>query len=81
MAFVPGYPRDLGWVKAHRRRPNRAEDGQLPLLGVTRPEDPAVGDGPDIDPDRPAEDEPGSGRAGAVLGRAVQLGEELGDHP
>jgi hypothetical protein len=32
MAFVHGHPRDLGWVKAHRRRPNRAEGGQLPLI-------------------------------------------------
>ena len=31
MSFVRGYARDLGWVKAHRRRPNRAEGGQLPL--------------------------------------------------
>jgi hypothetical protein len=44
VAFVPGYPRDLGWVKAHRRRPNRAEAGQLPLL-------------PDA-PDRPPPTEP-----------------------
>jgi hypothetical protein len=32
MAFVHGYPRDQGWVKAHRRRPNAAEVGQLPLI-------------------------------------------------
>ncbi|HWM57473.1 MAG TPA: hypothetical protein VNO83_06545 [Pseudonocardia sp.] len=32
MAFVHGHPRDLGWVKAHRRRPNHAEHGQLPLI-------------------------------------------------
>jgi hypothetical protein len=38
VAFVHGYPRDLGWVKAHRRRPNRPEDGQLPLLAVGDPD-------------------------------------------
>jgi hypothetical protein len=32
MAFVHGYPRDRGWVMAHRRRPNAAEVGQLPLI-------------------------------------------------
>lgn len=34
MVFVSGHPRALGWVKAHRRRPNRAESGQLPLIVV-----------------------------------------------
>jgi hypothetical protein len=34
MAFVHGYPRDRGWVKAHRRRPNAAETGQLPLIAL-----------------------------------------------
>lgn len=32
MAFVHGYPRDRGWVMAHRRRPNAAEAGQLSLI-------------------------------------------------
>ena len=39
MAFVHGHPRDLGWVKAHRRRPNRAEDGQLPLIAESSGDD------------------------------------------
>jgi len=39
MAFVHGHPRDLGWVKAHWRRPNQAEDGQLPLLAVADRQD------------------------------------------
>jgi len=38
MAFVHGYPRDLGWVKAHRRPPNEAEGGQLPLIVAVSPE-------------------------------------------
>ncbi len=32
MTFVHGHARDTGWVMAHRRRPNDAEEGQLPLL-------------------------------------------------
>jgi hypothetical protein len=39
VAFVHGHPRDLGWVKAHRRRPNRAEDGQLPLIAESNGDD------------------------------------------
>lgn len=34
MSFVHGHARDTGWVVAHRRRPNEAEEGQLPLLAV-----------------------------------------------
>lgn len=38
MAFVHGHARDtvrdITWVKAHRRAPNHAEDGQLPLPGM-----------------------------------------------
>ena len=34
MTFVHGHARDTGWVVAHRRRPNLAEDGQLPLTDV-----------------------------------------------
>jgi hypothetical protein len=34
MAYVHGYPRDRGWVVAHRRRPNAAEVGQLPLIAL-----------------------------------------------
>lgn len=39
MSFVHGHARNVGWVMAHRRRPNDAEDGQLPLLAVARPDD------------------------------------------
>jgi hypothetical protein len=38
MAFVHGHPRDSGWVKSHRRRPNQAEGGQLPLMVDGSPE-------------------------------------------
>jgi hypothetical protein len=38
MAFVHGHPRDSGWVKSHRRRPNQAEGGQLPLMVGGSPE-------------------------------------------
>jgi hypothetical protein len=34
VSFVQGHARRTGWVVAHVRRPNRAEDGQLPLLAV-----------------------------------------------
>ena len=34
MPFVHGHPRALGWVKAHWRRPNRAERAQLPLIAA-----------------------------------------------
>ncbi len=37
MAFVHGHARATGWVVAHRRRPNDAEEGQLPLLAVEEP--------------------------------------------
>jgi hypothetical protein len=45
VAFVHGHPRDLGWVKAHRRRPNHAEHGQLPLIadGALPGAEPAAG--------------------------------------
>lgn len=39
MCFVPGHPRAAGWVVGHLRRPNRAEEGQLPLLAPYQPED------------------------------------------
>lgn len=39
MPFVHGHARDVGWVMAHRRRPNHAEDGQLPLPEVNPPDD------------------------------------------
>lgn len=32
MAFVHGHARATGWVMAHRRAPNRPEEGQLALL-------------------------------------------------
>ncbi len=32
MAFVHGHARATGWVMAHRRAPNRPEEGQLELL-------------------------------------------------
>ena len=32
MAFVHGHARDTGWVVAHLRRPNDAEEGQIALL-------------------------------------------------
>lgn len=44
MSFVHGHPRRSGWVVAHVRRPNRAEQGQLPLLLVVPlPRPPADG--------------------------------------
>lgn len=51
MPFVHGHPRDTGWVVAHRRRPNDAEDGQLPL--IVPPEYPDRGSAPDAPPDPP----------------------------
>jgi hypothetical protein len=46
VSFVHGHPRRTGWVMAHRRRPNRAEAGQLPLLLVVPlPRPPADGGG------------------------------------
>ena len=56
MAFVHGHPRDSGWVKSHRRRPNQAEGGQLPLIAEGAPEEDGGG------PDR-ADDQAGSGRS------------------
>lgn len=32
MVFVQGHARATGWVMAHRRAPNRPEEGQLELL-------------------------------------------------
>jgi len=32
LSFVHGHARETGWVMAHRRRPNEAEEGQLPLI-------------------------------------------------
>lgn len=37
MPFVHGHARDTGWVVAHRRRPNAAESGQLPLPAMPEP--------------------------------------------
>lgn len=37
MAFVHGHARDRGWVKSHRRPPNQAEGGQLPLIAAGTP--------------------------------------------
>jgi hypothetical protein len=49
MTFVHGHARDTGWVVAHRRKPNRAEDGQLPLTDleqvIPRPRDPPDAEG------------------------------------
>jgi hypothetical protein len=57
MGFVHGHPRDTGWVKSHRRAPNQAEGGQLPLIAAASPEQ-------DVDdPDRAA-DQDGSEVAG-----------------
>ncbi len=67
MAFVRGHPRDLGWVMAHRRRPNRAEGGQLPLIGdgaVDPVPAGGVADGDRADGDR-AEGDGAAGRVGA----------------
>lgn len=44
MSFVHGHARESGWVMAHRRRPNEAEEGQLPLIPepvVPDPREPA----------------------------------------
>ena len=57
MAFVHGHPRDSGWVTSHRRRPNQAEGGQLPLMVEGAPEEDVAG------PDR-ADDQDGSDVAG-----------------
>lgn len=32
VSFIQGHARETGWVMAHRRRPNHAEEGQLSLL-------------------------------------------------
>lgn len=55
MAFVHGHardtPRDITWVKAHRRAPNRAEDGQLALPGmVPAPREP-LDEEPELTPE------------------------------
>lgn len=63
MAFVHGYPRDLGWVKAHRRRPNRAESGQLPLIAPV-PTGGAEAPPDAVEPERPDGDG-GSVRSGS----------------
>jgi hypothetical protein len=56
MAFVHGHARDTGWVVAHLRRPNRAEEGQIPLvLALPKPRDPPPGERhghPRLDDDR-----------------------------
>jgi hypothetical protein len=31
MSFVRGHWRALGWVRSHRRKPNRPQSDQLPL--------------------------------------------------
>jgi hypothetical protein len=43
VSFVHGHPRRTGWVVGHVRRPNRAGQGQLPLLVVVPPSRPAAG--------------------------------------
>ena len=57
MAFVHGHPRDSGWVKSHRRRPNQAEGGQLPLIVDGSPEGDVGGQ------DRAADQDGGPGRS------------------
>lgn len=56
MSFVHGHPRDTGWVVAHRRRPNHAEDGQLPLLAVAVPDDVVAPDVPEPSRSREADE-------------------------